>query len=64
MFRWTILIAGCLFAAVGTVQGVRLIINLSQFSLTDYGRGYLFGSILLAAVGIVLIFTGLKFRKH
>ena len=55
------LILGIIFTILGSFQTGKYLFYYT--ALTDYGKGFVWGSILLIAVGILLIKYGLKRKK-
>ncbi|NQW29058.1 MAG: hypothetical protein HQ472_00910 [Ignavibacteria bacterium] len=55
------MIVGVVILLLGLYQGGKYVLDYN--SLTSYGQGYVWGSILLIICGAVLIVFGLKKRK-
>ncbi len=55
------LIIGIVLSLIGFIQGVRYFFDYN--TLTQYGKGYVWGSILLFLIGILLIYIGLRKKK-
>ena len=55
------LILGIILALIGFFQGIRYIFDYN--TLMQYGKGYVWGSIILFAIGLVLIYFGLRKKK-
>ena len=55
------LIIGIISSLIGFFQVVRYLFDYNV--LTQYGKGYVWGSILLLLIGILLIYLGLRKRK-
>lgn len=55
------LIIGIISSLLGFVQVIRYLFDYNV--LTPYGKGYVWGSISLLLIGILLIYLGLKKRK-
>jgi len=55
------LIIGIVLSLIGFFQGFRYFLDYK--TLTQYGKGYVWGSIFLLATGLVLIYFGLKKKK-
>jgi len=60
MKKWIIIIGTVLFLA-GLFQGGRFLMDYN--SLTQYGKGYVWGSGLLMLLGFIVILIGLKKKK-
>jgi len=60
MKKWIIIIGTVLFL-VGLFQGGRFLMDYN--SLTQYGKGYVWGSGLLMLLGFFLILIGVKKKK-
>ena len=52
------LITGIILTLMGLFQGARYLFYYND--LTAYGKGFVWGSVLLILVGVLLIFFGLK----
>jgi len=55
------LIIGIVLSLIGLFQGGRYFFDYNI--LTQYGKGYVWGSVLLLLIGILLIYFGLKKKK-
>ncbi|MGB4415541.1 MAG: hypothetical protein WBI53_11770 [Paludibacter sp.] len=55
------LIIGIVLSLIGFSQGFRYFFDYN--TLTQYGKGYVWGSIFLLATGLLLIYFGLKKKK-
>ena len=55
------LILGIILALIGFFQVIRYIFEYN--TLMQYGKGYVWGSIILFAIGLVLIYFGLRKKK-
>ncbi len=55
------LILGIILSLVGLFQVFRYIFEYN--TLMQYGKGYVWGSIILFAIGLVLIYFGLRKKK-
>lgn len=55
------LIPGILLTLLGFFQGFRYLVDYN--SLTNYGKGYVWGSLFLVATGLVFLYIGLKKKK-
>jgi len=56
------LIIGIVLLLIGFVQGIRY---FSEYNiLTQYGKGYVWGSIFLFSMGILFIYLGLRKKKN
>ena len=55
------LIIGVVLSLIGFFQGFRYFFDYN--TLTHYGKGYVWGSIFLLIIGLVLIYFGFKRRK-
>jgi hypothetical protein len=56
-----ILILGIIISLIGIYQSGRYFLDYS--TLSQYGKGYVWGSIILFLIGVVLIYLGLKKKK-
>lgn len=56
------LIIGIILSATGFFQGIRYFFDYN--TLTQYGKGYVWGSIFLLTIGLMLIYRGLKKKKN
>ncbi len=56
------LITGIILSLTGFFQGFNYFLDFNI--LTQYGKGYVLGSILFLVSGLVLIFLGLKRSKQ
>ena len=52
------LIIGIILSLIGALQGFRYFFDYNI--LTQYGKGYVWGSVFLLAIGIILICLGIK----
>jgi len=55
------LIIGIILSLIGALQGFRYFFDYNI--LTQYGKGYVWGSVFLLAIGIILICLGIKRNK-
>jgi len=55
------LIIGIVLSLIGFFQGFRYFFDYK--TLTHYGKGYVWGSIFLLIIGLVLIYFGFKKKK-
>ncbi len=55
------LVIGIILSLIGFFQGFRYFFAYN--TLTQYGKGYVLGSIFLLTTGLVLIYFGLKKKK-
>lgn len=55
------LVIGIILSLIGFFQGFRYFFDYN--TLTQYGKGYVLGSIFLLTTGLVLIYFGLKKKK-
>ncbi len=55
------LIIGIALSLIGFSQGFRYFFD--YHILSQYGKGYVWGSIFLLTIGLVLIYFGLKKKK-
>lgn len=55
------LVIGIILSLIGFFQGFRYFFDYN--TLTQYGKGYVWGSIFLLTTGSVLIYFGLKKKK-
>ncbi|HKM11707.1 MAG TPA: hypothetical protein PL115_00695 [Bacteroidales bacterium] len=55
------LILGIILALVGFLQGIKYIFEYN--TLMQYDKGYVWGSIILFVIGLVLIYFGLRKKK-
>ena len=55
------LILGIILALIGFFQVIRYIFEYN--TLMQYGKGYVWGSIILFAIGLLLIYFGLRKKK-
>ena len=55
------LVIGIILSLIGFFQGFRYFFDYN--TLTQYGNGYVCGSIFLLTTGLVLIYFGLKKKK-
>ena len=55
------LIIGIVLSLIGFIQCFRYFFDYNM--LTPYGKGYVWGSILLFLLGILLIYIGLRKKK-
>jgi len=55
------LIIGIVLSLMGFIQGVPYFFDYN--TLTQYGKGYVSGSILLFLIGLLLIYIGLRKKK-
>jgi len=60
MKKWTIVI-GVLITLFGLFQSGKFLLDYN--TLTQYGKGYVWGSGLLVVIGAFLIIAGLKRKK-
>jgi hypothetical protein len=60
MKKW-IIATGSLITILGLLQGGKYILH--YHTLTAYGKGYVWGSILLIFTGIILIIAGCRKKK-
>jgi FtsH-binding integral membrane protein len=51
-------IVGIVLSLAGFFQGYKYVFDYN--SLTPFGKGYVWGSIILIVIGLVLIYFGLK----
>ena len=56
------LIIGIVLLLIGFIQGVRYLLDYN--TLTQYGKGYVWGSILLFVMGILLIYIGVRKKNN
>lgn len=56
-----VLIIGIVLSLIGFFQGFRYCFDYN--TLTHYGKGYVWGSMFLLIIGLVLIYFGLKKKK-
>ncbi|NLB67472.1 MAG: hypothetical protein GX798_03310 [Bacteroidales bacterium] len=56
------LILGIILALIGFFQVIRYIFEYN--TLMQYGKGYVWGSIILFAIGLLLIYFGLRKKKN
>lgn len=56
------LIIGIVLLLIGFIQGVRYLLDYN--TLTQYGKGYVLGSILLFVMGILLIYIGVRKKNN
>lgn len=56
-----VLIIGIVLSLIGFFQGLRYFFDYN--TLTHYGKGYVWGSMFLLIIGLVLIYFGLKKKK-
>ncbi len=61
MKKWLIAL-GALLILMGLMQGGRYITDYKI--LTQYGKGYVFGSVFLMLLGIILVLLGIKGKKN
>jgi hypothetical protein len=59
--KWIFLVSGAIIALAGLTQSLKIIAYIGE--LTEMGKGYLTGSILLVIVGVALVIFGLKIGK-
>jgi hypothetical protein len=59
--RKIVLLAGFVMAIIGFLQLISCAFNYN--SLTQYGKGYVWGSVLLLSTGLGFIYLGFK-RKN
>lgn len=55
------LIIGIILSLIGALQGFRYFFDYNV--LTQYGKGYVWGSVFLIVIGIILIYLGIKRNK-
>jgi hypothetical protein len=55
------LIIGFILSIIGFFQGFKYISDYNI--LTQYGKGYVWGSIILLGIGLVLIYFGFEKKK-
>ncbi|MGI5850223.1 MAG: hypothetical protein ACOX8Q_09220 [Christensenellales bacterium] len=55
------LILGIILALVGFFQGIKYVFEYG--TLMQYDKGYVWGSIILFVIGLVLIYFGLRKKK-
>jgi len=60
MKKWIIVI-GVIITLLGLFQSVKFLLDYD--TLTQYGKGYVWGSGLLLIIGTLLIIAGLKRKK-
>ena len=61
MVKYILLIAGILLALFSLATVSRYIGDYAV--LTEYGRGYVWGKIILLAIGIILIVLGIRKKR-
>jgi len=59
--KWILLVSGATIALAGLVQSLKIVAYVGE--LTEMGKGFLTGSILLLIVGVMLVILGLKIGK-
>ncbi len=57
-----VFILGIIFFIIGSIQFGRYISSYSI--LTEYGKGFVWGSILLSLIGVLFIYLGLRKKKN
>ncbi|MEM1121063.1 MAG: hypothetical protein AAGJ18_11495 [Bacteroidota bacterium] len=58
MKKYIFLIVGVIFTAIACSK---LSVYISDYNqLTNYGKGYIWGNLLVLAVGLVLLFIGFR----
>lgn len=62
MLRIVLIIIGCLLFVLGAVQGLPHIPDYGK--LTDYGKGYVWGSVLLMVIGLLISVFFLKRKSN
>jgi len=55
------LILGIILSLIGFFQGIRYIFEYN--TLMQYERGIVWGSIILLAIGLIMIYFGLRKKK-
>ncbi len=55
-------IIGLILSALGLYQTSQYILDYNK--LTEYGKGYIWGSIILILIGVILIFFSRKKSKN
>ena len=55
------IVIGMVLSLIGFFQGSSYFFDYNN--LTNYGKGYVWGSIFLLMIGLVLIYLGLKKKK-
>jgi hypothetical protein len=59
--KYLILFIGIILFIVGFIQTTRYVLNYD--ALTQYGKGYVWGSAILMLIGIIIIFIGKKIDR-
>ena len=61
MKKWIFLISGGILSIIGTAQCSKLFVHINE--LTEMGKGYVAGSLILFVAGIILIIIGIRSKR-
>jgi len=61
MKKIALIIIGAMLSIVGCIQAFRYIFDYN--TLAQYGKGYVWGSMILLLIGLVLIYFGVRKKK-
>ncbi len=56
-----VLIIGIILSSIGIFQGGRYFLDYN--SLSQYGKGFVWGSLIILLIGILFIYFGLRKKK-
>lgn len=60
--RKIIVVLGSIITLIGIYQTSKYLFDYNQ--LTQYGKGYILGSVFLTIIGIVFLIVALKIKKR
>jgi hypothetical protein len=61
MKKWIFLIIGGVFSITGLAQFCKLIVYIDE--LTEMGKGYIVGSLILFIIGVIFIIIGIRSKR-